>query len=261
MGSGRPWIVFVVSVLAIRTYGLKADGFTAFRSDGKAPVVASLPTNEKMRVDIYYETLCPDCQELIGKKLLAIWNDPAFRAALDIHLHPSGNVEVTGEGDAREITCQHGEAECYGNALHACAMKVMAQEDYMPVIMCMEAAHPSSVDSLNLALTSCATAQNVSSERVQACMADKQVNTMMLGHYQDTEALKPPHEWVPWVLLDGQHERHADMGKLRDTICKRFEESGDGTQLTACRAVGLTDVSQANPVGASEPCYAKPMAK
>mmetsp|Transcript_27761 Transcript_27761/g.64140 ORF Transcript_27761/g.64140 Transcript_27761/m.64140 type:complete len:257 (-) Transcript_27761:42-812(-) len=248
----RNWAAgLLVCILGLRSNGLQAERPVSKESSSLEPGLAALP---EIRVDIFYETLCPDCQSLLGESLLTLWKDPTMQAALRVHLHPSGNVELTSVGDAQELNCQHGTDECHGNALHACAMKVWEPENYLPVVMCMEATKPESAEDIDKAFSSCASARNLSIHEVTSCMEGTEVQSMMIGHYHATEALKPPHEWVPWVLLNGEHDYHADMGQLHEAICNVMQ-SGSGVLPANCHPIAsLAEASQNSTT--AQLCYA-----
>mmetsp|Transcript_68845 Transcript_68845/g.128490 ORF Transcript_68845/g.128490 Transcript_68845/m.128490 type:complete len:260 (+) Transcript_68845:91-870(+) len=244
----------LICVLGLGTHGLQAERPVSRASSPLEPSAPAVLDTPVVRVDIFYETLCPDCQSLLGEKLTAIWEDPVLRSALNVHLHPSGNAELTGVGNAQELNCQHGTDECHGNAVHACAMKVWEPENYLPVVMCMEAKSPESAADIDKAFSSCAKARNLSIHEVASCLsASTEVQSMMFGHYHATQALKPPHEWVPWVLLNGEHDYHADMGELHEAICNLLR-AGDGAPAS-CRHVASLAEQQQNSTTA-QLCYA-----
>jgi len=74
--------------------------------------------NDKVNVTLYYETLCPYCQQFITTQVAQ-----AFSTILDIiniTLVPYGNAHETYQPDTQlyQYVCQHGADECLGNLIH-----------------------------------------------------------------------------------------------------------------------------------------------
>ncbi|MCE2196798.1 hypothetical protein GQ599_09690, partial [Streptococcus thermophilus] len=40
---------------------------------------------------------------------------------MEVELFPFGNANYEQDGDGWTFTCQHGDGECHGNMIHACA--------------------------------------------------------------------------------------------------------------------------------------------
>ncbi|KAK9940857.1 hypothetical protein M0R45_017497 [Rubus argutus] len=69
--------------------------------------VLLLPTtstseSNKVSVDLYYETLCPDSYDFIVKHLIKLF-DTGLISAVDLNLVPYGNAKL---GPNNTITCQ-----------------------------------------------------------------------------------------------------------------------------------------------------------
>ncbi|CAH1394896.1 unnamed protein product [Nezara viridula] len=90
--------------------------------------VLARPSSENVKpveVTIYYEALCPDCQDFIPDQLLPAYTDTKFDFASLISkltLVPYGWVDVIN-ATTHDYQCQHGQSECEGNRLHSCATK------------------------------------------------------------------------------------------------------------------------------------------
>lgn len=75
---------------------------------------------QKVKVDFYYESLCPDCQSFITRALKTaaatkvndyfIFQD--FWLICDFNVYPYGNARRTQNGSHWAFTCQHGPREC-----------------------------------------------------------------------------------------------------------------------------------------------------
>ncbi|KAL1206790.1 Gamma-interferon-responsive lysosomal thiol protein [Cardamine amara subsp. amara] len=78
----------------------------------------SLSSCQKVTLSLYYEALCPYCAEFIVNHLPKIF-ESGLISAIDLQLIPWGNAVTRSDGT---ILCQHGEAECALNTIHACAI-------------------------------------------------------------------------------------------------------------------------------------------
>ncbi|CAH1394817.1 unnamed protein product [Nezara viridula] len=88
--------------------------------------VISIPaenTTPQVSLTLYYETLCPFCQNFFSNELAPTFLDkdygPLFKY---LNLVPFGVAEVMNS-TAHKIVCQHDEVECQGNRFHSCAIK------------------------------------------------------------------------------------------------------------------------------------------
>jgi len=84
---------------------------------------------QRLRVDVYYESLCPDSARFINDQLY-----PAKRGPLgkyfDVNLVPFGKASWVTFGADVNFTCQHGPPECYGNKIQACALEHIQVNSY-----------------------------------------------------------------------------------------------------------------------------------
>ena len=95
--------------------------------------------DDKVLIELYYESLCPDCHDFIVKGLKRAANTHDLWKISDIKLYPYGNAKTITNGTSTTITCQHGIRECEGNMIEACAI---ADYDYytkaLPFVICLE---------------------------------------------------------------------------------------------------------------------------
>ncbi|CAH1390063.1 unnamed protein product [Nezara viridula] len=88
--------------------------------------VFARPSSDNVKpveITLYYETLCPGCQQFITKELLPVYTETEYDFASlisKIELVPYGLVFTLN--DTHHYDCQHGRSECDGNKLHACAI-------------------------------------------------------------------------------------------------------------------------------------------
>ncbi len=61
--------------------------------------------------------------------------------------------------------------------------------------------------------------------QVMTCANGDQGKALALAAARDTEALNPPHEYAPWVTMNGQPMRDAAYD-LQSNVCKAYD-AGD----------------------------------
>ncbi|NXS45442.1 GILT reductase, partial [Balaeniceps rex] len=188
----------------------------------------SRPAAAPVELSLYYESLCPACRWFLVQQLFTTWL-LLPEEVLNITLVPYGNTEV-GAGPTwcrgrpswcrrphsdrlvlqEEIVsgkwqfqCQHGPEECLGNMIEACLMHEAKNfSTYFPVIFCLE-----SGTSVTKNLDACLQiyAPQLDRDRIAACVQGDTGATLMHRNAQLTEALDPPHQYVPWIVINGKH--------------------------------------------------------
>lgn len=98
-----------------------------------AVLVAS---DDKVKYDLYVESLCPDCIGFIEESIAPALATPGFLDIAELNFIPYGNGKRADNGT---ITCQHGVPECYGNKIEACGeLYIGSNVDYFNFIVCVE---------------------------------------------------------------------------------------------------------------------------
>lgn len=203
----------------------------------------------RVKVEIFYETLCPYCQNFITNSLASAWKDAELRDHMEVYFYPYGNAqtipkdnvsdgyrywhaELDNEGVDYVFPCQHGPDECFGNHLQACAIDMLSTQDrYVPFIMCMEG---NDTVSQEMSSFDCAKSLGISLDEVRKCVQGKQGNDLMRTIGQVTEGLKPPagpKEYVPWITLNGVHSGQSELdgepggkGHFLTELCKLIDD-------------------------------------
>mmetsp|Transcript_21086 Transcript_21086/g.42879 ORF Transcript_21086/g.42879 Transcript_21086/m.42879 type:complete len:210 (+) Transcript_21086:383-1012(+) len=136
----------------------------------------------------------------------------------DVTLVPYGNAKETGGPATYAFECQHGESECVYNTIEACALdKIQRDSDNdqyvtFSYIDCIER-HDESRDpeqDYSKAALFCGRLAGLRDEVLQqiaTCSATDSEEGNQLVHEMaaKTEALDPPHTYVPWIVVDGVH--------------------------------------------------------
>ncbi|KAL4711241.1 hypothetical protein ACJJTC_019082 [Scirpophaga incertulas] len=93
--------------------------------------------DEKVKIAVYYESLCPDSKRFITEQLAPVWRD--FRGAVKVKLVPYGKSTHEKVNGNWQFLCHHGPDECYGNKVQACILKdrTLQDPDKMEMIICL----------------------------------------------------------------------------------------------------------------------------
>ncbi|MEQ2271952.1 hypothetical protein XENORESO_011693 [Xenotaenia resolanae] len=183
-------------------------------------------TEDPVQVGLYYESLCPGCRLFLTEMLFPTYlllND-----IMSVTLVPYGNALEKPDGQKYIYECQHGKQECLGNMMETCIMN-MTKMDFR-IIFCME----SSVDVIGSA-ESCLKiyAPELSMDKVMSCVNGDMGMQLMHQNALKTKALNPPHQYVPWVTINGVHTDDLQtkaMSSLFTLVCSMYK----GTKPPAC---------------------------
>uniref|UniRef100_A0A3B3YJB7 Gamma-interferon-inducible lysosomal thiol reductase n=1 Tax=Poecilia mexicana TaxID=48701 RepID=A0A3B3YJB7_9TELE len=160
----------------------------------------SRQTEEPVQVGLYYESLCPGCRKFLTEMLFPTY---LLLDIMSVTLVPYGNAQT-----------------CIMN------MTDMA----FPIIFCME----SSADVIGSA-ESCLKvyAPDLSMDKVMSCVNGDMGMQLMHQNALQTKALNPPHQYVPWITINGVHTEDLQekaMSSLFTLVCSMYK----GTKPAAC---------------------------
>lgn len=81
-------------------------------------------------VTVYYESLCPDSIKFYINQLYPAMENPNLSTYVDLTLVPYGKSSHEKlENGSWAFTCHHGERECYGNKVQACALDLLTSKN------------------------------------------------------------------------------------------------------------------------------------
>ncbi|XP_071373484.1 gamma-interferon-inducible lysosomal thiol reductase [Centroberyx affinis] len=187
----------------------------------------SRQTAESVKVGLYYESLCPGCRGFLTEMLFPTWL--LLGDIMDVTLVPFGNAEETLVEKKYIFTCQHGPPECLGNMIETCVMNMTGSAAFQ-IIYCMESA-----SDVIKAAESCVGlfSPNVNWGNIMSCVKGDLGNQLMHQNAKMTNALVPPHKYVPWVTINGEHTDELEakaMSSLFSLVCSLYK----GTKPEAC---------------------------
>jgi len=77
----------------------------------------------KVKIDIYFESQCPDCQGMIKNSIEPSMYKDGFFDMVDLNYYPYGNAQTTTYNNGTHyVRCQHGVNECLGNVYENCVL-------------------------------------------------------------------------------------------------------------------------------------------
>ncbi|TYG51928.1 hypothetical protein ES288_D10G300700v1 [Gossypium darwinii] len=245
----RPLIFFILAALAI---------FMLI-----SPSHSSLDNaNDKVTVSLYYETsLCPRCASFISNDLVKVFHTD---------LHTIINLRVSLDGRNAEIHCQvsnsilhfnvfslltnevqflsstvtnyslcnnvhHGEEECHLNTIHSCVIHFWPDvKEQLEFIGCTEQQSLKGGPSKHCGKIA---------EIINKCYTTGFGYKLPLQYANETAHLKPPQEYVPWVVVNHQPLRQVitsifiswlhDFENFVKYVCQAYK--GDH-KSAACKA-------------------------
>ena len=164
------------------------------------------------------------------------------------------------------VRCQHGPAECRLDRVINCATHLNPGQDrWLPFVTCLEAAE-GGAEGMEGAVEGCAAKAGLDAAAIRGCAEGRQGDALERAAAEETAALRPPHRWVPWVVVDGI-PLGEDLDSLWRYICVAYAgqrpaacyapppslAAARGLQLPAGagrRGVSLADVAATEPEGA-----------
>ncbi|XP_053145404.1 gamma-interferon-inducible lysosomal thiol reductase [Hemicordylus capensis] len=174
-------------------------------------------------VSLYYESLCPACRGFLVFQLFPTWL--MLYNIMNVSLVPYGNAQETPAAAGKwKFTCQHGEEECLGNMMEACLIHLVEGAAF-PIIFCME-----SGDSITQNMPNCLKvyAPDFPLANVTSCVKGDLGNQLMHRNAQLTKALVPQHQYVPWIVINGQHTdalQAQAQDALLPLVCSLYKAS------------------------------------
>ncbi|KAJ2947788.1 hypothetical protein O0L34_g9570 [Tuta absoluta] len=173
---------------------------------------------ETVTLQIYYESLCPDCVREYPQlpPLVKKLGDQ-----VDLKTYPYGNAEMTDNNGETEVTCQHGPDECYGNKLHACAIdQLHSAAVYVPYIACMMGKR-----SDDIAADECGKIHSVKSDSVKECAKGAKGQELLVYYGHESEKVNYKNHGVPYDLVNGKVV--PDKQTLMEAVCQAFKNPPD----------------------------------
>eukprot|EP01099_Mayorella_cantabrigiensis_P002518 TRINITY_DN209_c0_g1_i2.p1 TRINITY_DN209_c0_g1~~TRINITY_DN209_c0_g1_i2.p1 ORF type:complete len:223 (-),score=35.87 TRINITY_DN209_c0_g1_i2:88-756(-) len=162
-------------------------------------VVAAAATSNAppVKVALYFESLCPYCQDFITGSQHKAWVAEGVADIMSLDYYPYGNAKETQNGTSYTFSCQHGANECTGNLIETCAIKILQdQKLWYPFIYCLESGDVTKDGK------TCATSLGINWDPISACANGTQGNQYEHEMAVATNNLVPAHTYVPWIIIN-----------------------------------------------------------
>ncbi|CAH0592397.1 unnamed protein product [Chrysodeixis includens] len=194
--------------------------FTEIRNDVEEVTTDAPPLKDKVEIKVYYETLCPYSMIFFSSQL-----KPAVArlgSHLDVHLIPYGHAKTYAVQDTYRFDCQHGQPECYGNLIQACAIHVLDNTTQtVNFNTCLMRTFLRNTDHRHLvsAFYWCGYVENANVIEMKKCITSKYGIDLLKEHGDETHALQL--SYVPYVLIDGSGDYQDQASSdLIGTVCR-----------------------------------------
>ena len=186
-------------------------------------------TDDKVKIDLFYESQCPDCRSMINGSFERAHRADSFLSMVDITYWPYGNAHEVQDGDSWKYTCQHGEVECQWNLVESCAINLIkCPLQKFGFLKCIEWNEGMSYDEE--VTKKCATEAKITNiDDILSCYKGEDAIKYEHVIAQKTESLSPSHQYVPWVLVNGEHDVDAE-NKIGDNLLKYVCDNYKGSK-------------------------------
>eukprot|EP00878_Enallax_costatus_P004175 GHUV01004404.1.p1 GENE.GHUV01004404.1~~GHUV01004404.1.p1 ORF type:complete len:258 (+),score=53.98 GHUV01004404.1:268-1041(+) len=158
---------------------------------------------EPVRVDFYMEALCPYCAQFTLTQLQPLFKNKLINF-VELDVIPWGNART--DPKTGEVTCQHGALECELNKLISCAIaQHPRQDDWFPFLTCLEETVAKGATDLKVedVAGKCGVHAGMVKDKLLECHKGDLGKSLQRLAAQRTASLKPPHQYVPWVVVNG----------------------------------------------------------
>ncbi|NWQ83406.1 GILT reductase, partial [Columbina picui] len=165
----------------------------------------SRPAAAPVELSLFYESLCPACRLFLVRELFSTWlllpDD-----VLSITLVPYGNAQVGADATDACPQCHR----CLSPALVPGGTGCCSDPcPGVPVPQCLQIYAP-----------------ELDSGRITACVQGDAGAALMHRNAQLTQALDPPHQYVPWILINGKHTdelQEQAQESLLGLVCRLYQ--------------------------------------
>ena len=177
-------------------------------------LISIISKRPQAKIDVYIESLCPDCIDFVEKSFEPYYN---FNISLaEVNFIPFGNAKefYNKETKKYEFECQHKEKECYGNLIETCAINLLGKIKSYEIIICLDKNIMKNEKNFDKTLDLCMRNREEEKQLILDCTKSDIGN-----YYQHIMATKTKnHNYVPWIVVDGYHDIDAENDMLNSMI-------------------------------------------
>ncbi|KAJ8705426.1 hypothetical protein PYW08_012472 [Mythimna loreyi] len=176
--------------------------------------------DHKVKIAVYYESLCPDSKRFITQQLAPVWRD--FRGVVKVKMVPYGKSTQDKVNGKWQFTCHHGPDECYGNKIQACILKDRNLQDTekMELVIClMNQANPDKSLDTCLAQVS----KETESAKLKRCASSDQGDNLLATYGDKSAAVQRPLAFVPTIIINEKFDQAIQdeaFTDLKTVVCR-----------------------------------------
>ncbi|KAF6216300.1 hypothetical protein GE061_000640 [Apolygus lucorum] len=153
----------------------------------------------KIRLQIFFESKCPDSKRFFGNQLTPMMNK--IGDYIELELHPYG--KATTNQTTGEFKCQHGPSECALNKIDACGIARLNEGTEQTLFVnCMF--ENSNIPQAVAGQYCCDQHKLDWTKEVQPCSEGTEGTELHRKHGEETHSLNPPVTWVPVIILNNK---------------------------------------------------------
>ncbi|CAG9106553.1 unnamed protein product [Plutella xylostella] len=182
----------------------------------------------KVKIAVYYESLCPDSKKFITSQLAPVWRD--FRGGVKVKLVPYGKATHDKVNGKWQFTCHHGPDECYGNKVQACILKAkqLTDTEKMELVICLmsQASPDKALDtaSPDKALDICLTQvkREDQSVKIKECASGEKGDNLLASYGDKSDSVQRPLSFVPTIVINEKFEQAVhdrSFTDLKGAVC------------------------------------------
>lgn len=124
-----------------------------------------------------------------------------FKHHIDLNLIPFGKSTYKTQGSAIHFDCIHGSIECYGNKIHACAIKHVNESQVFDYISCLMGSYTN--ESYSEFAKKCSVETHVEDfNSIEECARDTEGSNLLREMGDRTNKFEQPLRYVPTIVLN-----------------------------------------------------------
>lgn len=191
---------------------------------------------QKVPIDVYYESLCPDSQAFITEQLYPTVTGPNnLEKFLKVNLVPYGKSTHKTLGSDVIFTCHHGPNECYGNKIQSCAIKLIQVSSYqkehtresltLEYINCLMKTTHNFADDIYPGAKCGRELKLDNWELIEQCANSTDGSKYLQKNGETTAAFQSPLISVPTIVYNESYDKDFQdeaNSNFRAAICKRL---------------------------------------
>jgi len=144
---------------------------------------------------------------------------------VDLQLIPYGkSTQSKGDDGSWVFQCHHGERECYGNKVHACALKLMASKnERLSYLNCLL---KSMLEDRKIVFPAekCADEHKIAEKsQIIQCANSTMADDLLAEMGNKTQMLQPPLKSVPTVVFNNKYDENdfkSAQTNFKGVLCK-----------------------------------------